>query len=219
MGVGQHIEVPLLDAMFPSIGHHGLRVHEARPEPATFATLWGGFFECKDGRWLRFGGSGNQNFRQFVEASGIESWDKDGLIELERVLPESAGEVAQIQGWIRELFRTRTAQEWEDLIAEAGSEGAVCRTSEEWFDHPHARESEMVVEVEDRERGSDAAARCECADVADAGAGAWARACRERAPQHCSLRASLRRPVDEARCWPSPAPGFPPRRLGGCPRA
>ena len=51
------------------------------------------------------------------------------------------------------LFRTRTAQEWEDLIAEAGSEGAVCRTSEEWFDHPHARESEMVVEVEDRERG------------------------------------------------------------------
>ena len=57
-GRGQHIEVPLFDAMFPSIGHHGLRVHEPRPEPATFATLWGGFFECKDGRWLRFGGVG-----------------------------------------------------------------------------------------------------------------------------------------------------------------
>ena len=153
MVAGSISKCRLFDAMFPSIGHHGLRVHEARPEPATFATLWGGFFECKDGRWLRFGGSGNQNFRQFVKASGIESWDKDGLIELERVLPESAGEVAQIQEWIRELFRTRTAQEWEDLIAEAGSEGAVCRTSEEWFDHPHSRESEMVVEVEDRERG------------------------------------------------------------------
>ncbi len=152
-GWGQHIEVPLFDAMFPSIGHHGLRVHEPRPEPATFATLWGGFFECSDGKWLRFGGSGNQNFRQFVEGAGIESWDADGLIELERVLPESSGEVAQMQEWIRELFRTRTAQEWEDLIAEAGSEGAVCRTSEEWFDHPHARESQMVVEVEDRERG------------------------------------------------------------------
>ena len=152
-GQGQHIEVPLFDAMFPSIGHHGLRVHNPRPEPATFATVWGGFFQCKDGHWLRFGGSGNQNFRQFVEASGIESWDDDSLIELERPLPDNANEVARIQEWIRDLFKTRTAQEWEDLIAGAGSEGAVCRTSEEWFDHPHARQSQMVVEVDDPNRG------------------------------------------------------------------
>ena len=152
-GQGQHIEVPLFDAMFPSIGHHGLRIHDARPEPLTFATVWGGFFQCKDGRWLRFGGFGNQNFRQFVEASGIESWEDDGLIQLDRPLPENAGEVAQIQEWIRQLFSTRTAQEWEDLIAEAGSEGAVCRTSDEWFDHPHARQSQMVVEVDDPTHG------------------------------------------------------------------
>ena len=152
-GRGQHIEVPLFDAMFPSIGHHGLRIHDARPEPVTFATLWGGFFQCKDGRWLRFGGFGNQNFRQFVEASGIESWEDDGLIQLDRPLPENTGEVAQIQEWIRQLFSTRTAQEWENLIAEAGSEGAVCRTSDEWFDHPHARQSQMVVEVDDPTHG------------------------------------------------------------------
>ena len=145
--------MPLFDAMFPSIGHHGLRIHDARPEPLTFATVWGGFFQCKDGRWLRFGGFGNQNFRQFVEASGIESWEDDGLIQLDRPLPENTGEVAQIQEWIRQLFSTRTAQEWEDLIAEAGSEGAVCRTSDEWFDHPHARQSEMVVEVDDPTHG------------------------------------------------------------------
>ena len=96
-GRGQHIEVPLFDAMFPSIGHHGLRIHDAKPEPVTFATVWGGFFQCKDGRWLRFGGFGNQNFRQFVEASGIESWEDDGLIQLDRPLPENTGEVAQIQ--------------------------------------------------------------------------------------------------------------------------
>jgi crotonobetainyl-CoA:carnitine CoA-transferase CaiB-like acyl-CoA transferase len=39
------------------------------------------------------------------------------------------------------------------LIAEAGSEGAVCRTSAEWFDHPHARAAEMVVEVNDPTHG------------------------------------------------------------------
>ena len=91
--------------MFPSIGHHGLRIHDAKPEPLTFATIWGGFFQCKDGRWLRFGGFGNQNFRQFVEASGIESWEDDGLIQLERPLPDSAGEVAQIQKWIRRALQ------------------------------------------------------------------------------------------------------------------
>ena len=36
-GRGQHIEVPLFDAMFPSIGHHGLRIHGASPDPLTFA--------------------------------------------------------------------------------------------------------------------------------------------------------------------------------------
>ena len=153
-GRGQHIEVPLFDAMFPSIGHHGLRIHGGSPDPLTFAVVWSGFFQCKDGQWLRFGGFGNQNFREFVEASGITSWDDDGLTDLGRTLPENANDVAQIQESIRELFKTRTAQEWEDLIAEAGSEGAVCRTSEEWFDHPHARQSQMVVEVDDPTHGT-----------------------------------------------------------------
>jgi crotonobetainyl-CoA:carnitine CoA-transferase CaiB-like acyl-CoA transferase len=53
----------------------------------------------------------------------------------------------------RELFKTRTAQEWEDLVAKAGSEGAVCRTSAEWFEHPHARGSQVVLEIEDPQYG------------------------------------------------------------------
>ena len=49
----------------------------------------------------------------------------------------------------RELFKTRSAQDWEDLVATAGSECAVCRTSAEWFEHPQARESNMVIKVDD----------------------------------------------------------------------
>ncbi|GIT13503.1 MAG: hypothetical protein CM1200mP35_03230 [Chloroflexota bacterium] len=47
---------------------------------------------------------------------------------------------------------TRTAQEWENLIAEAGSEGAVCRTSANGLTilMPGIR---MVVEVEDQVLG------------------------------------------------------------------
>ncbi len=147
-GVGQRIEVPLFDSMFQSIGRFGVRVHNAPPAIPTLQELWGGIFQCSDGEYVRFGGSGNQNFRQFVEAAGIVSWDDEGLTDFDRPL-DGPQFRAEAQQRIEELFLSRTAQEWEDLIAEAGSEGAVCRTSAEWFDHPHARDSRMVVEVDD----------------------------------------------------------------------
>ena len=147
-GVGQRIEVPLFDSMFQSIGRFGVRVHNAPPSVPTLQELWGGIFKCSDGQYVRFGGSGNQNFRHFVEAAGITLWDDEGLTDFDRPLDRPQFR-AEAQERIRELFLTRTAQEWEDLIAEAGSEGAVCRTSAEWFDHPHARASQMVEEVDD----------------------------------------------------------------------
>ena len=147
-GVGQRIEVPLFDSMFQSLGRFGVRVHNAPPAIPTLQELWGGIFQCSDGQYVRFGGSGNQNFRPFVAAAGITSWDDEGLTDFDRPL-DSPQFRAEAQQRIRELFLTRTAPEWEDLIAEAGSEGAVCRTSAEWFDHPHARASQMVVEVDD----------------------------------------------------------------------
>jgi crotonobetainyl-CoA:carnitine CoA-transferase CaiB-like acyl-CoA transferase len=147
-GVGQRIEIPLFDSMFQSIGRFGVRVHNAPPRVPTLQELWGGIFQCKDGQWVRFGGAGNQNFRQFVETAGITSWDDEGLTDFDRPL-DSREFSAEVQRRIQDLFQTRTAQEWEDLIAEAGSEGAVCRTSAEWFNHPHAREAQMVVQVDD----------------------------------------------------------------------
>ena len=147
-GLGQAIEVPLFDSMFQSIGRFGVRVHNASRTGPTLGELWGNIYHCKDGEWVRFGGPGNQNFRHFVELAGITSWDEEGLTDLSRSLDDPAF-AEEAERRINQLFMTRTAQEWEDLIAEAGSEGAVCRTSAEWFDHPHARAAQMVVEVDD----------------------------------------------------------------------
>lgn len=146
-GLGQRIEVPLFNSMFPSIGSRGLHVHDPANAIPSRSGIWGGNFECSDGRWVQYG-SGNQNFREFVEAAGIEDWDREGLTDIERILNDPALMEKHRQR-AAELFKTRTAQEWEDLVAEAGSECAVCRTSEEWFDHPHARASNMVIEVDD----------------------------------------------------------------------
>ncbi len=146
-GLGQRIEVPLFNSMFPSIGMRGLQVHDPAKAVPSRSGIWGGSFECSDGLWVQYG-SGNQNFRDFVEAAGITDWDKEGLTDIERILHDPALLEKHLQR-ARELFKTRSAQEWEDLVAEAGSECAVCRTSAEWFEHPHARESKMVIEVDD----------------------------------------------------------------------
>ena len=151
-GVGQWIEVPLFDSTFPSIGSRGLRVHDPAHVVPTPRGIWSGVFECADGRWVQFGGSGNQNFRQFVEAAGITTWDQEGLTDIERLMrdPELCAEHLRRA---RELFKTRPAQAWEDLVARAGSECAVCRTSAEWFEHPHVLASQMVLEVDDPQYG------------------------------------------------------------------
>jgi crotonobetainyl-CoA:carnitine CoA-transferase CaiB-like acyl-CoA transferase len=151
-GVGQWIEVPLFDATFPSIGARAMRVHDPAKIVPTPRGVWSGCFECADGRWVQFSGSGNQNFREFVEAAGITDWDREGLTDIERIMrePELCAEHLRRA---RELFKTRTAQAWEDLVAKAGSECAVCRTSAEWFEHPHARASQMVIEVDDPQYG------------------------------------------------------------------
>ena len=151
-GVGQRIEVPLFDATFPSIGARAMHVHDPAHVVPTPRGIWSGGFECADGRWVQFGGSGNQNFREFVVAAGITDWDQEGITDIERIMrdPEL---FAKHLPRARALFKTRTAQEWEDLVARAGSECAVCRTSPEWFEHPHALGSQMVLEIEDPQYG------------------------------------------------------------------
>ena len=83
-----------------------------------------------------------------MEAAGIASWHEEGLTDLERLRGEP-DLFAELERRLKELFQTRTAQEWEDLGAEAGTECTMCRTSEEWFSHPQALESKMVIELQD----------------------------------------------------------------------
>ncbi|MDP6102887.1 MAG: CoA transferase, partial [Dehalococcoidia bacterium] len=138
-GVGQRIVVPLFDAMFPAMGSRVMMLHDqARIAPRGSTITWTRTFECKDGRWVQYH-SGNLRFPQFLEAAGASVWDE--LAPAER------------QHRMEELFKTRTAQEWEDLATAAGSEAAVCRTSAEWLTHPHAWESKMIIHVEDPELG------------------------------------------------------------------
>lgn len=139
-GVGQVVEVPLFDATFAAAGNRAYRVHSgAGPDRAAMAQMmgWTRQFLCKDGRWFMYH-AGNQKARAFLESTGAAEWaNTDGLS------PDELRTKAEA------LFLTKTAQEWETLCEEVGTEGAICRTSAEWLENVHALGSNIVVDGED----------------------------------------------------------------------
>ncbi len=151
-GAGQRIEVPLFDAMFGAIGYNGLRIHDApeRGFPLGALSLTTQF-ECADGRWVMFH-TGNKRTEAVLEAAGVGGWIAEGMLDRDRLAadPELVRELGERA---RALFKTRTADQWEALVADAGGECAVCRPSAEWLTHPHAVASETIVELDDPRLG------------------------------------------------------------------
>jgi crotonobetainyl-CoA:carnitine CoA-transferase CaiB-like acyl-CoA transferase len=138
-GLGQRIEVPLYDAMFTAIGYRAQRVRNApMPELGIQGprAAWFGEHKTKDGRWLYFH-LGNKNALDLIDAAGAREWWQE----------------SDARDQVDALFASKTAQEWEDLAAQVGTEAAICTSSAEWLQHPHARGSKMIVEVEDRKYG------------------------------------------------------------------
>lgn len=150
-GLGQHIVVPLFDSTFAAIGSRGLRVHNA-PPAAIGGAAWVRQYECGDGRWVQFHAANTRFIHRFLKAAGHEEWIAEGLSDRARLAADPELNAELLRRMLA-LFKTRPAQEWEDLVNAAGTPTAICRSSAEWMDHPHARGSEMIVEVDDPEQG------------------------------------------------------------------
>ena len=73
-----------------------------------------------------------------MEATGNGHWRDEGLLDLGRMAREPALE-ALLRERLTALFRSRPAQEWEDLGGAAVTPISLCRTSAEWLATPHAR--------------------------------------------------------------------------------
>ncbi len=137
-GLGQRVEIPLFDATFTVVGARGLLVN-GKPE-AEPAFNWSRQLPCKDGRWFMYVAN-NKKFEAFIKSIGMDQW-RDAK------LPPN--ELAQK---FEEVMRTRTAKEWEDIVAEIGSEGVICHSSSEWLNHRQALESKIVADYDDPELG------------------------------------------------------------------
>ena len=152
-GAGQRIEIPLFDATFQALGVRGQRAHSAATSPlGGGGVAWVRQYECKDGRWVQFHAANSRFVNQFLDVAGASSWREEGFADRQRAMtdPEFAKELL---ARMIALFKTKTAQEWEDLVNAAGTPCAVCRNTAEWMEHPHARESGMVVQLDDPNLG------------------------------------------------------------------
>ncbi len=137
-GLGQRVEIPLFDATFSVVGARGLLVNGKLVDEPEFN--WSRQLPCKDGRWLMYVAN-NKRFEAFIKAIGMDKWREANLPPKE------------LAAKFDEVMRTRTGKEWEDFIAEIGSEGVICHTSAEWLEHPQALESKIIADYEDPELG------------------------------------------------------------------
>ena len=153
-GRGQRIEVPMHSAMFAAMGRHLSNFHDINP-PDLFTlprNVMSHQYQCADGRYVQNHGMYQRFASQFLQAAGRPEWieDLEDLYGAE-VSPET------VELWrdrVTNLFREKTAKEWEDAIAETGGACTICKTVDEWLVHEHAIAGGMVVEVDDREYGT-----------------------------------------------------------------
>ena len=152
-GHGQRIEVPLYDAMFTAMGRHLVRFHDIPdPDPRNQPRLpMQRQYQCADGRWVQNHGNYQRFVHQFLKAAGNPDWGTEAVADFGKPLDVETADM-----WVQrfeETFRQRTALEWQEAISAAGGACTVCKTVEEWLDHPHPLEAKMVVEVDDATLG------------------------------------------------------------------
>ncbi|MTD53047.1 CaiB/BaiF CoA transferase family protein [Amycolatopsis pithecellobii] len=139
-GRGQHVSVPLYDAMFEAIGDQGTYAISAggpKPEFVLNKVLGAGTYRCGDDRYVQFNPIGSSpRFRNWLlQEAGRPEWT---------VLDDET-----LCARLTEMFLEHPAAYWEDLGRRAGVPIAKVRTAREWLATPHAGASGAVTRLDD----------------------------------------------------------------------
>ncbi|MCH7713531.1 MAG: CoA transferase [Chloroflexi bacterium] len=152
-GKGQRIEVPLYDAMFSAMGHHLVKLHEQETMDLFMLPrmVMARQYQCADGRWVQNHGMYERFIGQFLRAAGRSEWLEELVSAYGKPLDPGYGQM-----WLerfQDVFKEKTAKEWEDAINAEGGACTICKTIDEWMVHEHAIAADMVVEVDDAKLG------------------------------------------------------------------
>jgi crotonobetainyl-CoA:carnitine CoA-transferase CaiB-like acyl-CoA transferase len=145
-GLGQVIEVPLFDAMFTLIGHSGAYVNErGLHSPRGIHLRGSGAFRCADGKYVQFDTSSARHLTWFAHEARILDWGE--LVDVNALKDEAVNQ--RLHAALRELFLTKTAEEWERIGNKAGAAIGWARSAQEWLQAEHAQAIEAVTQIED----------------------------------------------------------------------
>ncbi len=145
-GDGQRVEVPLFDAALQTVGIYGMARLPFRPTYGPAMNPWDHQYRCADDRWIHIVCTHTPHAEQLAEVMDRADLIERGLTE--RNLPDS-GAHHELILTLNDVFASRPAEEWEQLLIEHELPGAMCRSAAEWLTHPQATEGDLLVGVDD----------------------------------------------------------------------
>lgn len=139
-GRGRHVDVAMSDASMPllmvTMGRHDDLATLPPPDGSWHPK--GGVWECADGRFLCTTDMEPAYWRRFCEAIG-----RPELIPL-RTEP---GRWPEMHAQLAEVFRTRTRDQWFELLSAADTQAMPVLSIAEALEHPQARARGMVLDL------------------------------------------------------------------------
>ncbi|MFF7395466.1 CaiB/BaiF CoA transferase family protein [Achromobacter sp. NPDC008082] len=154
-GVGQHIDLALLDAQIAAISHIGMNYLASGKLPARMGSasqITAPFraFACSDGHLMVAVGNDSQ-FRSFCKVIGLPELADDTRFLTN---PLRAAAQAELSRLIEPAMRLRTAQAWNDALAAANVPCGPIYTMDQVFEDPQVRHRKVLGSVNHPELGA-----------------------------------------------------------------
>lgn len=144
---GQKITVPMHDAMYQGMGTALVRHSERNHGRQVGHPIVKRFYQCKDGAWVNINFDIPRFLEPFLKFTGHENW-----IEFFQNLDFSQIDNDTKNYWsdkLDTLWKTQSADQWENQLAELGLPCTRCRTMDEWLALDHSTQSETVITTQD----------------------------------------------------------------------
>ena len=145
--IGQKITVPIHDAMYQGMGtalvRHAKRSHGSQEGHPIIER----FYECSDNRWVNVNLSIPRFLEIFLDVIEHPEWMKEIS-----AIGHSNSDSSLIDSWkykFNEVWKQRTALDWENLMSDVGLPVTMCRSIDEWINEEHALQSGAVIEIND----------------------------------------------------------------------
>lgn len=148
-GVGQYIDLSLMDSQTAALSHHAMYYLISGQNPKRFGTsapavVPSQMFECSDGFLVLVVGNDPQ-FRRFAELLGHPEWADDERFRSNGLRVRNRATLIPL---VEAIFRRSSKAHWLEKLEEAGIASGPINAISDVFADPQVAARKMVVEVE-----------------------------------------------------------------------